>query len=164
MRVHTGPCGPIFVARGEKSPVEKMKINISDRDFFQGLVQGDCFCEYSGADGCPFRIFLYIIQMNPARPLLGVVVRRVFFCFWQQCCAMHGICLALRCFVTLCLAWRLLGKSLLCLVLLCIALLCFALLCFALLCFAPSPHTWVQNFLSSAQTFLPRTCQDLPRP
>ena len=42
MRVHTGPYyGPIFVARGEKSQVNKMKINISDRDFFLGLFQGD---------------------------------------------------------------------------------------------------------------------------
>ena len=41
MRVHTGPHGPIFVARGEKSQVEKVKIDISDRDFFLGLVQGD---------------------------------------------------------------------------------------------------------------------------
>ena len=40
IRVRTGPCGPIFVARGEKSQVEKVKINISDRDFFLGLVQG----------------------------------------------------------------------------------------------------------------------------
>ena len=40
IRVHTGPYGPIFVARGEKSQVEKVKINISDRDFFLGLVQG----------------------------------------------------------------------------------------------------------------------------
>ena len=46
IRVHTGPYGPIFVARGEKSQVEKVKINISDRDFFLGLFQGDvliCF-------------------------------------------------------------------------------------------------------------------------
>ena len=41
IRVHTGLYGPIFVARGEKSQVEKVKINISDRDFFLGLVQGD---------------------------------------------------------------------------------------------------------------------------
>ena len=41
MRVHTGTHGPIFVARGEKSQVKKVKINISDRDFFLGLVQGD---------------------------------------------------------------------------------------------------------------------------
>ena len=41
MRVHTGTYGPIFVSRGEKSQVNKVKINISDRDFFQGLVQGD---------------------------------------------------------------------------------------------------------------------------
>ena len=41
IRVHTGPYGPIFVARGEKSQVKKVKINISDRDFFLGLVQGD---------------------------------------------------------------------------------------------------------------------------
>ena len=41
IRVHTGPCGPIFVARGEKSQVKKVKINISDRDFFLGLFQGD---------------------------------------------------------------------------------------------------------------------------
>ena len=41
MRVHTGPYGPIFVARGEKSQVKKVKINISDRDFFLGLFQGD---------------------------------------------------------------------------------------------------------------------------
>ena len=41
MRVHTGPYGPIFVARGEKSQVKKVKTNISDRDFFLGLVQGD---------------------------------------------------------------------------------------------------------------------------
>ena len=41
IRVHTGPYGPIFVARGEKSQVEKVKINISDRDFFLGLFQGD---------------------------------------------------------------------------------------------------------------------------
>ena len=37
IRVHTGPYGPIFVARGETNQV----INISDRDFFLGLVQGD---------------------------------------------------------------------------------------------------------------------------
>ena len=43
IRVHTGPYGPIFVARGEKSQVKKVKINISDRDFFLGLVQGDVF-------------------------------------------------------------------------------------------------------------------------
>ena len=41
IRVHTGPYGPIFLARGEKSQVEKVKINISDRDFFLGLFQGD---------------------------------------------------------------------------------------------------------------------------
>ena len=41
IRVHTGPYGPIFVARGEKSQVKKVKIYISDRDFFLGLVQGD---------------------------------------------------------------------------------------------------------------------------
>ena len=41
IRVHTGPYGAIFVARGEKSQVEKVKIHISDRDFFLGLVQGD---------------------------------------------------------------------------------------------------------------------------
>ena len=41
MRVHTGPYGPIFVARGETSQVKKVKINISDRDFFLGLFQGD---------------------------------------------------------------------------------------------------------------------------
>ena len=41
IRVHTGPYGPIFVARGEKSQVKKVKINISDRDFFLGLFQGD---------------------------------------------------------------------------------------------------------------------------
>ena len=41
IRVHTGPYGPIFVARGEKNQVKKVKINISDRDFFLGLVQGD---------------------------------------------------------------------------------------------------------------------------
>ena len=37
IRVHTGPYyGPIFVARGETRQVEKVKINISDRDFFLG--------------------------------------------------------------------------------------------------------------------------------
>ena len=41
IRVHTGPYGPIFVARGEKSQVKKVKINISDRDFFLGLFQGN---------------------------------------------------------------------------------------------------------------------------
>ena len=41
IRVHTGPYGPIFVARGEKSQVKKVKINISDRDFFLGLFRGD---------------------------------------------------------------------------------------------------------------------------
>ena len=41
MRVHTGPYGPIFVAKGEKSQVEKVKIDISDRDFFLGVFQGD---------------------------------------------------------------------------------------------------------------------------
>ena len=41
IRVHMGPYGPIFVARGEKSQVKKVKINISDRDFFLGLFQGD---------------------------------------------------------------------------------------------------------------------------
>ena len=41
IRAHTGPYGTILVARGEKSQVKKVKINISDRDFFQGLVQGD---------------------------------------------------------------------------------------------------------------------------
>ena len=38
IRVHTGPYGPIFVARGEKSQVKKVKINISDRDFFLGFI------------------------------------------------------------------------------------------------------------------------------
>ena len=37
-----GPYGPIFVVRGEKSQVKKVKTNISDRDFFLGLFQGDC--------------------------------------------------------------------------------------------------------------------------
>ena len=41
IRVHTGPYGPIIVARGEKSQVKKVKIHISDRDFFLGLVQGN---------------------------------------------------------------------------------------------------------------------------
>ena len=36
-----GPYGPIWVARGEKSNVTKVKIIISDRDFFLGLCQGD---------------------------------------------------------------------------------------------------------------------------
>ena len=36
-----GPYGPIFVARGEQSQVEKVKINISDRDLFLGLFQAD---------------------------------------------------------------------------------------------------------------------------
>ena len=39
--IHIWPYGPIWVARGEKSQVKKVKINISDRDFFLGLVQGD---------------------------------------------------------------------------------------------------------------------------
>ena len=39
IRAHTGPYGPIFVARGEKNQMEKVKIHISDRDFFLGLVQ-----------------------------------------------------------------------------------------------------------------------------
>ena len=41
IRVHVGPCGPIWVARGEKSQVQKVQINISDRDFFLGLFRGD---------------------------------------------------------------------------------------------------------------------------
>ena len=41
IRVHMGPCGPIWVARGEQSNVKKVKIIISDRDFFLGLCQGD---------------------------------------------------------------------------------------------------------------------------
>ena len=41
MRVHTGPYGTIFVAKGEKSQVEQVKINISDRNLFLGLFQGD---------------------------------------------------------------------------------------------------------------------------
>ena len=41
IRVHVSPCGPLWVARGEKSQVNKVKINISDRDFFLGLFQGD---------------------------------------------------------------------------------------------------------------------------
>ena len=41
IRVHAGPCGPIFAARGEKKQVKKVKINISDRDFFLGLFQED---------------------------------------------------------------------------------------------------------------------------
>ena len=45
MRVHTGPCGPIFVAKGEKSQVKQVKINISDRDFLWGLFQGDITTE-----------------------------------------------------------------------------------------------------------------------
>ena len=46
MRVHTGPYGPIFVARGEKSQARKVKINISDRDLFRGLFQGDAHNKY----------------------------------------------------------------------------------------------------------------------
>ena len=41
IRIHTGPYGPIWVARGEKSHVKKVKIIISDRDFFLGLCHGD---------------------------------------------------------------------------------------------------------------------------
>ena len=41
IRVHMGPYGPIWVARGEKSHVKEVKIIISDRDFFLGLCQGD---------------------------------------------------------------------------------------------------------------------------
>ena len=41
MWVHVGPCGPIWVARGEKNNVKKVKIMISDSDFFLGLCQGD---------------------------------------------------------------------------------------------------------------------------
>ena len=74
--------------------------------------------------GAARSVSLYIIQTNPARPQFGVVLRRVAFCFDSSVVhAMHCICIALRCFVTLCLASHLLGKSLLGLVLLCIALL-----------------------------------------
>ena len=41
IRVHTGPYGPIYVARGENNQVENVKIIISDRDFCLGLCQGD---------------------------------------------------------------------------------------------------------------------------
>ena len=36
-----GPYGPIWVARGVKSSVKKVKIIISDSDFFPGLCQED---------------------------------------------------------------------------------------------------------------------------
>ena len=41
IRVHMGPYGPIWVARGEKSNVNNVKIIISDSDFFRGLCRGD---------------------------------------------------------------------------------------------------------------------------
>ena len=36
-----GPYGPIWVARGEKQNVKKVKQIISDSDFFLGLCRGD---------------------------------------------------------------------------------------------------------------------------
>ena len=42
-----GPCGPIWVARGEKHNVGKVKIIISDGDFFLGL------CLVDGGGGGP---------------------------------------------------------------------------------------------------------------
>ena len=36
-----GPCGPIWVARGEKNNVGNVKIIISSSDFFLGLCHGD---------------------------------------------------------------------------------------------------------------------------
>ena len=41
IRVHVGPYGPIWVARGEKRNVKKVKIFIRDSDFFQGLCPRD---------------------------------------------------------------------------------------------------------------------------
>ena len=41
IRVHMGPHGPTWVARGEKSNVGNVKRIISDSDFFLGLCHGD---------------------------------------------------------------------------------------------------------------------------
>ena len=49
-----GPYGPIWVARGEKSNVEKVKIIISDCDFFRGLCLGDA----AVVVGAGFAVFL----------------------------------------------------------------------------------------------------------
>ena len=38
IRVHVGPCGPIWVATGEKSNVKNVKIIISDSDFYPGIL------------------------------------------------------------------------------------------------------------------------------
>ena len=50
IRVHMGPQGPVWVARGEKGNVENVKIIISDSDFFQGLCPGDTLQRQHGTD------------------------------------------------------------------------------------------------------------------
>ena len=41
MQWYMGPYGPIWMARGEKNDLHKMKQIISDRDLFLGLCRGD---------------------------------------------------------------------------------------------------------------------------
>ena len=68
------------MARGEKSQAKKVKINISDRDFFLGLVQGDhwalasrqvfiliCSTPHKGGSGGCMRLDVLIVYLDWAR-------------------------------------------------------------------------------------------------
>ena len=62
IRVHR----PIWVAKGEKNNVEKVKTIISDSDLFRGLCLGDSQHGYGWVD---FDLLLILEQISPFRAI-----------------------------------------------------------------------------------------------